>query len=120
MKKRFFSVTMVLLLVGILSAQIAQAAGQRAVSQKPDLFFQGTTAICSAICQGDIKTDKIVATLTLYQGNTYINSWSESGTRKIALYGECKVESGKTYRLELAYSINGVDKPVVSVTNTCY
>ena len=106
MKKRFFSVTMVLLLVGILSAQIAQAAGQRAVSQKPDLFFQGTTAICSAICQGDIKTDKIVATLTLYQGNTYINSWSGARAEKITLYGKCTAIAGKTYRLEVAYSIN--------------
>ncbi|MCI9670551.1 MAG: hypothetical protein HFF49_03240 [Lawsonibacter sp.] len=119
MKKRIFYAVMLLLLVGILSAQMAQAVGQRAASQKPDLFFQGTTAICSAICQGDSATDSVAATLTLYQGNTYIDSWSELGTRKITLYGECKVTSGKTYRLELACSINGVDKPVVSVTNTC-
>jgi len=87
--------------------------------RRPDLFFQGTTAICSAICRGGYATDYVEATLTLYQGSTYIDSWSKSGTGKITLYGECAVESGKTYCLEMAYSINGVEKPVVSVTNTC-
>ena len=89
------------------------------VTPKPKLSFQGTTAVCSATCQGNAKTDSVTATLTLYQGDTCIDSWSESGTWKITLYGECKVASGKTYRLELAYSINGVDKPVVSATNYC-
>ena len=119
MKKRVFSAFVPLLLVCILSTPMAQATGQRAVKPRPDLFFQGTTAICSAICQGDKVTDKVEATTTLYQGDTYIDSWSKSGAGKITLYGECKVTSGKTYRLELAYSINGVDKPVVSATNYC-
>lgn len=119
MKKRIVSAVMLLLLVGILSAQMAQATGQRAESQKPDLFFQGTTAICSAICRGNFANDTVEATLTLYQGDTYIDSWSESGTWEVMTYGECKVQSGKTYRLELAYSINGVDKPVLSTTNYC-
>ena len=119
MKKRIVSAFVPLLLVCILSAQAVQATRQRVAGGEPDLFFQGTTAICSAICQGDTKTDKITATLTLYQGDTYIDSWSKFGTRKITLYGECKVTPGKTYRLELAYSINGVDKPVISASNTC-
>lgn len=119
MKKRISSVLVPLLLVCILSAQATQAAEQRAASARPDLFFQGTTAICSAICQGNSANDTVEATLTLYQGDTYIDSWSESGIRKITLYGECKVTPGKTYRLEMAYSINGVSKPVISATNTC-
>ena len=118
MRKRI-SIFVLLLLACILSAQAVQAAGARMVAPKPTLVFQGTTAMCSAICQGDKATDKVEATLTLYQGDTYIDSWSKSGTRKITLYGECKVTPGKTYRLELAYSINGVDKPVISASNTC-
>lgn len=118
MRKRI-SIFVLLLLACILSAQAVQAAGARMAAPKPTLVFQGTTAMCSAICQGDKATDKVEATLTLYQGDTYIDSWSKSGTRKITLYGECKVTPGKTYRLELAYSINGVDKPVISASNTC-
>lgn len=119
MKKRILSACVPLLLVCILSAQAVQATGQRVANRRPDLFFQGTTAICSAICRGNFANDTVEATLTLYQGDTYIDSWSESGIRKITLYGECKVASGKTYRLEMAYSINGVDKPVLSTTNYC-
>lgn len=118
MRKRI-SIFVLLLLACILSAQAVQAAGARMAAPKPTLVFQGTTAMCSAICQGDKATDKVEATLTLYQGNTYIDSWSESGVRKITLYGECKVTPGKTYRLEMAFSVNGVDKPAVSTTNYC-
>lgn len=96
MKKRRVSIFVLLLLVCILSAQAVQAAVQRVANRKPDLFFQGTTAIYSALCRGDKATDKVEATLSLYQGNTYIDSWSESGIRKITLYGECKVTPGKT------------------------
>lgn len=119
MRKRIFSTFALLLLVCIIFVQAVQAVEQRAVSGAPKLFFQETTAICSAVCQGDSATDNIEATLTLYQGSTYIDSWSKSGTRKVTLYGECKVQSGKTYRLEMTYSINGVEKPVVSITDTC-
>ena len=119
MKKRIFSVVIPLLLVCVLSAQAAQAVGLRVVSGEPKLSFRGATAVRSAICQGSSANDTVEATLTLYQGDTYIDSWSESGIRKITLYGECKVTSGKTYRLEMAFSVNGVDKPSVTVTNTC-
>ena len=85
---------MLLLLVGILSAQMAQAVGQRAASQKPDLFFQGTTAICSAICQGNSATDSVAATLTLYQGNTYIGSAPQPRQDKQQKHKAKQSESG--------------------------
>lgn len=119
MRKRIYSALVPLLLVCIISEQAAQAAEQRSTGGIPNLFFQGTTEICSAVCQGNSATDSIDVALTIYQGNTYIDSWSKSGTGKVTLYGECKVESGKTYCLEMAYSINGGAKPGVSVTNTC-
>ena len=119
MRKRFCSALMLLLLVCFLSAQVAQAMGQRAILSRPDLYFQGTTAVCSAICQGNATTDSIDVTLTLYQGDTYIDSWSKTGGWKVELSGECTVKAGKTYRLEMAYSVNGNAKPVISVTNTC-
>lgn len=119
MKKRVFSVLVPLLLVCILSSQVAQAAEQRAIVARPSLSFQGTTAICSAVCQGNSTSDSIDVTLTLYQGNTYIDSWSKSGNGKVTLSGKCSVESGKTYRLEMAFKVDGVEKPGISVTNTC-
>lgn len=119
MRKRGCSALLMLLLVFILSAQVAQATGQRAAGGSPYLYFQDTTAICSAIYQGNSPSDNLKVTLTLYQGSTYIDSWSNSGFGNVSVYGECMVESGRTYRLEMACSINGTAKPVVSVTNTC-
>ncbi|MCI8530336.1 MAG: hypothetical protein HFH82_14515 [Lachnospiraceae bacterium] len=119
MRKRISSVPVLLLLVCMLSAQAVQATGQRVVGGRPSLHFRGTTAVCSVICRGDSEKDTVEATLTLYQGSTYIDSWSESGSGLVVVSGEHKAQSGKTYRLEMAYSINGVERPVVSVTNTC-
>lgn len=61
----------------------------------------------------------ISAKLTLYQGNTYIDSWSAAGTYRVPVSGECTVKSGKTYRLVLTWSINGVAQPSESTTRKC-
>jgi hypothetical protein len=55
----------------------------------------------------------------LYLGNTMVDSWSGSGSYSISISGKHKVTSGKSYRLELTYSINGVKKPTVSTMSTC-
>lgn len=119
MKKRVMSAITLFLFACILMMQIAQAAESRAVKSSVDLSFNGTTAICSAVCIGDSSTDKIEATLTLYQGSTVIDSWSDSGNWSVTLTGEHKVTSGKSYRLELAYSVNGIKQSAVTATNTC-
>lgn len=118
MRKRLFSVLVPVLLVCVFSAQVAQAATQRAYV-RPSLSFSGTTATCSIICRGNSTSDDLDVTLTLYQGNSYVDSWSGSGKGSVVLSKECQVERGKTYRLEVTFFINGVEKPSESVTNTC-
>ena len=56
---------------------------------------------------------------TLYQGTTYVDSWSGSGKGYASVSGSCGVRSGKSYKLVLTYSINGSSKPSVSTTATC-
>ena len=51
----------------------AQAAEIRSIRVKPDLYFDGTTAICSVSVKADSSNDKVKATLTLYQGNDYVS-----------------------------------------------
>lgn len=117
MKKRNF--ILATLLVCILFTVSAQAIELRATGGTPSLVFNGTTAKCSAICGGGKSSDTVEATLTLYQGTTYIDSWNDSGKDSLNFSGSCKVERGKTYKLVLTYSVNGVEKPSVTVTNTC-
>lgn len=119
MKKKIASVLAPLLLLCILLAQTTQAAEIRLITRTAELSFNGTTAVCTAFCKGDSTKDSISATLTLYQGTTQIDSWSASGTGRVSFNEECKVEYGKTYRLELSCSINGAAQPAVSVTKTC-
>ena len=107
------------LLVCVLFTVSVQAVEPRAVWVTPSLMFNGTTAQCSALCNGGKSGDTIKATLTLYQGTTYIDSWSDSGKDSLSFSGSCKVERGKTYKLVLSYSVNGVEKPSVTVTNNC-
>ena len=116
MKKRiftFFVLTICVLTIGV------QAMELRGITAKPRISFNGTTAICTAACYGDHSDDVINATLTLYQGSTYVDSWSSSGVESVSVRGASKVKSGKSYTLTLTYSINGVAQPSVSPTATC-
>lgn len=83
------------------------------------LTFDGTTAICEAICTGNSSTDQVKATIELYQGNTYLASWSNEETYFVAVSGQRGVTRGKSYTLKLTYTINGVAQPEQSVTKVC-
>lgn len=115
MKRRFFTLVALAALVLTISAQ---AAEPRAISPKLDLFFNGTTARCSVICSGT-SSDTIEATLTLYQGTSYVDSWSKSGRGRVSLSGESEAKSGTSYKLVLTYSINGESQSSISTTKTC-
>lgn len=116
MRKRVFALAVPLLLLLTLSAQALDA---RITRVEPVLDFNGTTATCSVFFKADSTKDKAEATLTLYQGNTYVDSWEDSGTGRVSISESCKVERGKSYRLVLTYSINGVAKPAKAVSGTC-
>lgn len=102
MRRRVISIFTVMLLVCSLLLT-AQAASPRIAGGTPELSFNGNTAVCSVICRGNSASDTVDATLTLYQGNSYIDSWSDSGKYRVSLSGEHKVQSGKSYKLVLDY-----------------
>lgn len=116
MKRRICALIALVVLALSISAQAAEL---RVSNARPMLSFNGTTAFCSVICRGDNSNDTIDATLTLYQGSTYVDSWSGSGKDRVALSGTCEAVSGKSYKLVVDYSVNGVSKPSVSTTRRC-
>lgn len=116
MKRRIFALTSLLILMFTMTAS---AIEPRVAGQMPILSFDGTTAYCYVECKGANMTEAVTATLTLYQGKTYVNSWSGSGKGRVLISGDCAVKSGKSYTLTLTYSINGTEKPSVSTTATC-
>lgn len=116
MKKQILALIACLMLV---MSTTAQAVTLRVPVASPSLSFSGTTARGSAICQADGNNDRINAKLTLYEGNIYLDSWSASGNGAVPISGECLVKKGKSYRLVLTWSINGVAQANQSVTKTC-
>ena len=118
MRRRIISIFTVMLLVCSLLLT-AQAVSPRLAGGTPRLSFNGNTAECSVTCKGNNASDTVDATLTLYQGSTYVDSWSDSGKYRVSLSGEHKVQSGKSYKLVLDYSINGVKQTSVSTSKVC-
>lgn len=116
MKRRILAFAALIICVLTIGVQAAELRG---IAGKPRISFNNTTAVCTAVCYGDNSDDVVNATLTLYQGSTYVDSWSNSGIDSVSVYGESKVKSGKSYTLKLTYSINGVSKPSVSTTAAC-
>lgn len=75
MKKHMVSAVLLLIMMLSLSAQ---AAEMRVITASPYLTFNENTATCMADCKSTNPSDKVSATLTLYQGSTCVTSWSGS------------------------------------------
>ena len=116
LKRRFWVLTALVIFALTVAAH---AVEPMAMSPLPVLSFQGATAYCGAECRAEKSSDTVKATLTLYRGSTYVDSWSGSGKGRVAISGDCAVKSGTKYTLTLTYSINGIAQPSVSTTATC-
>ena len=115
MKHRLFSAAIALML---LLALPVQAISPRAVFVVPDISFDGTEATCSVRITADNATDKISATMELWQGNALIDEWTGTGNWNLTLVETAAVSKNKTYQLVINYSINGIEKTPATVTRT--
>ena len=116
MKRRVLVLSCLLALVFTMKIYAAES---RVAGQMPILSFSGTTAYCYVECKAGNTSDEIAAKLTLYQGTTCVDSWSGTAKGRVLISGSCEVKSGKSYRLTLTYSVNGISKPAVSTTAVC-
>ena len=66
----------------------------------------------------DKATDRISATMELYQGRTLIDRWTASDTGVLYMEESTDVELNKTYTLTVRYTINGADQSPCSVSKT--
>ena len=98
----------------------AQATGPiKAPNASPTLSFSGTTATCTAFVRGNKSTDNVAATVKLWTGGTCLKTWSASGEYSVKIQKTATVSKGKTYKLTVDYTVNGVKQPQKSVTRTC-
>ena len=75
MKRRILSLAALLLIVLSVTAQAAETR----MGGNPVLAFDGTTAQCTATCYGRSSSDKVTATLTLYQGGGQCGHLEQEG-----------------------------------------
>lgn len=112
MKKRFLWLMFVM---AIILAIPVYAASERTIDVVPDIEFNGTTATCTVRIMGDRTTDRIAATMELWQGNTLIDEWSASASGILKIDETATVARNKTYTLTVEYTINGTAQTPVSI-----
>ena len=94
-----------ILFVFLLSSITAYAAEPRAVTVRPSLSFDGTTALCEVTVTSYGKS--IDLTLSLWQGENLIEQWTASGSSLVSISENCTVVKGKSYRLTVSGTVNG-------------
>ena len=122
MKNKTARIMAIILIMIALFSIAAHAAVPKPVDEinfltpKPTMTFNNGTATCKVTLRSPGKS--IDATLELWQGSTFIASWSDSNTSSLTLSGNATVTSGLPYTLTVSGTINGIAFTPVSVTKT--
>ena len=111
MKKRMIPI--MLIVVSFLTVMVSA----RANIGSPILSFSGTTAYCEIIVRS--PGNNITVTLELWDGNTQVDSWSDSGSDEVIMSESCRVTSGERYTLKGHCTIDGTYYTLVPVSGTC-
>ena len=111
MKKRILSLALLAVMVLSLTAQAANFS----LSGRPRLTISGTTATCSATVESD-SDDEIKIILTLWCGESIVDSWSKTGTGRVSLSKTCRVVAGNTYDLVMMPVVNGEALDTITVS----
>lgn len=115
MKKRTMALGLLLILVLSISAS---AVNLRATTAIPSLTFSNGQANCVVSISANSNSEKIAATIKLWHGSSCVRTWTASDTGDLSFYETAPATRGETYKLSVAYTLNGKAQPTVSATNT--
>lgn len=114
MRKWIFPLVLIVTSILTLSAYALDSKAPRVI---PNLTFEGTTAHCStAVSSGSNEID---ITMQLFEDGIVIKTWHKSGTGYVNMSQKVTVKKGSTYKLLVAYSIDGETQPSAWVTKKC-
>lgn len=108
------------LLLAFLLVGTAYAQDMRSVSPSLRVSFSGTTATCYVNIPGAHGDDVIDATIELRCGKQSVERWNEQAVGFLDFHEDALVIKGKTYDLEVEYTVNGKVQPSISCSGTCY
>lgn len=109
--------SLVVLLAFILAIP-TYAASPRQVDVLPNIIFANNNATCTVEIYADRSSDRIGATMELWQGTQRIDAWNDSDSGYLFMEESVHVDANKTYKLVVNYSINGVSKNPVTIYRT--
>ena len=116
MKKIAMLLAIVLLVATPLTVQ---AATPRTIDISPGLFYTGTTARCSVLVSAYNVSQEVEVTVTLWHGNSWIESWDLFGYGYVDWEDTVTVVSGNTYTLTIDATIDGEDLDQVYISKKC-
>ena len=97
-----------------------RAEERRAGYSNSELYFNGTTAICSLEVSAANSSAPIVASVTLKRGNTVVKQWlNMTASGYMNFSDSASVAYGNTYTLHVSLYVNGVQVSVPDITKTC-
>ena len=117
MRKQLLALSLILVMFLGIAAQASDP--MKAPIAKPALAFNGTTATCTAHVRGNSATDTVAATVKLWTGSICLRTWTARAKNFVTIEETATVSRGKTYKLTVDYTVNGVKQPQKSVTRTC-
>lgn len=118
MKRRICTLATAFLL---LLTTTAGAVEFRALRPSYSLSFSGTTATCKVEIWAESPSDKIIATVKLWDGGTCLKTWTDSDTGVLS-FSEThskNIEPGKSYTMTVDYTIAGKSYPQLSTSALC-
>ena len=108
-----------LAIILVISVPLTVSATPRALSIRPSLTFEGTTATCYVMVVGNNMSEHIEVTMTLKYGNSVVASWYNDGYGYVWLEEYATVTRGRTYTLYIEVTVNDVVKQPVYIDETC-
>lgn len=108
--------TFLMVMIVVISIPLEISA---AIYTTPTLNFNGTTATCNATVTADDFSQYIEVTMKLMNGTTTMASWSADGYGYVYLNKTASVVNGRTYKLMVEITMDGVEKDPVYITGTC-
>ena len=112
LKKKTIVILMVLVL--ILASAVSAFAATQVYNAKLTLTLNGSTATCKLLVTD--PGQYINATMELWQGSTFITSWSASGYSVVNMLETYPITSGLSYTLKGYGTSGGVSFTVPDVT----
>lgn len=103
----------------VVSIPLTVSAAPWALSIRPSITFEGTTATCHVAVVGNNMSEHIEVTMKLMYGTSCVATWADDGYGYVLMEQNATVTKGRTYDLVVEVTINGVVKPPVSQSGTC-